>query len=630
MKNIVSHPVTSRLAFLLRLYVTLLLIFATQKVVFIICNLVYSNGMTFDDWLAVVWHGLSLDSVTACYILWIPWLMLLVSLFFSAFNFRKALLPYYVFVALLMAVAFVADLVMYRFWGVKIDSNDLMYATHPKDMLASVTWWEILLGVVVLTLLTWHYARRLRHATPVAPLARPSYWSLLLFLPLAGVLFLGIRGGVGASVANPSYAYFSSRSFLNHAALNPLFNMVHSMPKTEDFASEFQFYDDAVVDGVRSSCYYSDTILSDTLLRTSRPDILLVIWEGGGSAMVCNDSVAPNLMALAREGVYFDRCYANSYRTDRGLVSLFSGWSGLPTASLMKMSDMCRKLPAFPRVLRQAGYATTLRYGGDIDFTNMRGYLYEMGFDQVEGNEAFPESRSLSSWGAPDAYLLQASSLPQQSPFFAAWLTLSSHEPWQVPIRRLADDRKNSFAYTDSCLGALVRELRQSPRWDNLLLIVVSDHGVAVDASQTTASAEVAAIPIVWAGGAVRHPLTVHRLMNQSDLAATLLAQLHLPVNSLTFSRNVLSPSYDSCYPVALHAFKNGLNCFDTVGHVAFDCVSLQPTAWHCATTSSHRFDLDTTTDDESHNARLQRAKALLQLVFRTTGQLKLVEEKHQ
>lgn len=603
-----KHPLCSRLWLLLRLYITLLLIFATQKLLFVLCNLNYADAMTLSDWLGMVWHGWALDSVTACYLLWPPALVVWISFFVPRMNPKRVLTPYYLLAAAVMAVVFVADTVMYRFWGVKIDANDLMYAAHPKDMLASVSGWFVAAAAVVLGLLTWHYVRRLRHTTP-SDLPRPPKWPwLLLFLLLGGVQFIGMRGGLGASVANPGYAYFSAKPFLNHAALNPLFNMVHSMTETEDFATEYQWFDDNDLQQSTADCYYDDTTLCDTLLRTSRPNILLVIWEGGGSAMVCNDSVAPNLTALRREGVFFDRCYANSYRTDRGLVSIFSGWPGLTTASLMKMPDMCRKLPAFPRVLRTAGYHTTFRYGGDVDFTNMRGYLYEAGFDQVEGSTSFPDSRTMSSWGAPDEYLLRAEYLPVDTPFFAAWLTLSSHEPWQVPIRHCSDERRNAFAYTDSCLGVLVAALRQSPQWDNLLVIVVPDHGVTANESQSTASPDVAAIPMLWLGGAVRKPAVVHRLMNQSDLAATLLAQLRLSPTPLIFSRNILGNAYNESTPVALHAFRNGLNYFDTVGLISFDCVSQKATA------------IQPPTDFDS--LRLHRLQALLQLVYRRTGEL--------
>ena len=279
-------------------------------------------------------------------------------------------------------------------------------------------------------------------------------------------------------------------------------------------------------------------------------------------------------MRLAGEGICFSNCYANNFRTDRGLVSVLSGWMGLPTASLMKMSEKCRRLPGLAQSLSDAGYSTCFLYGGDIDFTNMRGYLLESGFDAVTGAEGFPASRRFSSWGAPDAYTLLPTVLCSGiHPSFTAVLTLSSHEPWQVPTRILDDNRCNSFAYTDSSLGVLVNSHRSSPLWDSLLIVVIPDHGVPLNSSQSTSDPSVSHIPMVWGGGAVRHhPLPIDVLMMQSDFPATLLAQLGIGADAYPFSRNVLSPSFSSKKLFALHAFKNGCNYIDSTGISRFDC----------------------------------------------------------
>ena len=596
----------NRLLFLLRLYVTLLLIFMTQKLIFMLCNLGFADHLTVGDWLAVMWHGLPLDSVTACYLLWPPTLLVWVSLFVHDISFKRWLTPYFALISLPMSIVFVADVVMYRFWGAKIDANDLMYVTHPKDMLASVAWWMVLLGALVVLLIAVHYTLRLRHTAPQCMSGRPHWWWIPLFILLGGLQFVGMRGSVSESVANASYAYFSPKPFLNHAALNPMFNMMYSLSEQEDFESEFHFYDDNELSGLIDGAFYTDNNIDDTLLRTTRPDILVIVWEGAGCLMVNNDSVAPNLHALRSEGVWFDQCFANSYRTDRGLVSLFSGWPGLPTASLMKRPDICRRLPGLASELRKAGYSTLFRYGGDADFTNMRGYLYEAGFDRVDGNEAFPGSRRKSSWGAPDEYLLNMNYDGVPTPGFTVLLTLSSHEPWQVPVHRFSDDRKNSFAYTDSCVGAFIHKLKQSSQWDNLLVIIVPDHGIPVQDGQATSDPQVARIPMLWLGGAVRQPAVVSRMMNQSDLAATLLAQLGLPVDKMTMSRNVLSPSYSTTPPFAIHAFRNGINYFDTTEVTSYDCVSDQATG-------------ETTSPSEQ---QMQRLRAQLQFLYQRTGKL--------
>ena len=142
-----------RLIFLLRMYVTLLLIFATQKLVFMVFNCGYAGGTTGWDWLSVLWHGLRLDSVTACYLLIVPAVAVLVSFFWSGMPMRRVLTYYYAVAAPLMALAFAADMVLYRFWGAKLDAADLMYAASPKEMLASVRWYEIVAGALLIGLL---------------------------------------------------------------------------------------------------------------------------------------------------------------------------------------------------------------------------------------------------------------------------------------------------------------------------------------------------------------------------------------------------------------------------------------------------------------------------------------------
>lgn len=593
-----------RLLFILRLYITLLLIFVTQKLVFMLFNLPSAAGTTVGGWAGVLLHGLRLDSVTACYLMAVPVLVVLVSFFWWRMPVRRVLTCYYALAAPLMALAFAADMVLYRFWGAKMDAADLIYAANPKDMLASLTLPAILVGGVLLAMLVFHYLRRLRHATPEG-FDRVHPASSAVMLAVVALQFVGIRGGLSDSTANVSYAYFSSTPFLNHSAINPLFNITHSLFKTEDLTAQFRFYDDDRLAALTAGTYPADPAVTDTLLNTSRPDILLVVWEGAGSAMMLNDSVAPQFSRWSREGVFFSNCYANSFRTDRGLVAIVNGWPGLPTTSLMKKADMGRKLPALARLLQRAGYTTAFYYGGDIDFTNMRGHLSESGFGRVEGQEYFSAASVRANWGVADEELFRLTPLFPAHPSFTAMLTLSSHEPWDVPTHRLHDPRRNAFAYTDACLGAWLDSLRHTPAWDNLLVVIVADHGVPVDGLAPDCKHHASRIPILWVGGAVKQPRTFDLLMNQSDLAATLLAQLGMADTAFTFSRNVLAPSYRDRF--AVNAYKNGLFYIDSTGVTNYDCLSLsEPDAAY-----------------PSDPRRLQRTQALLQLWYGTTGRLR-------
>lgn len=591
-----------RLRTLGRLFITLILLFITQKILFMLYNISMANGAPFLSCMASLWHGLRLDIATACYLLLLPVVVVLISYFFRRFPLRKILLPYFILVAVVLSLIFVADTILYSFWGAKLDANDLIYAAKPRDMLASLPLWATVVAFLAVGGLAYHYTRRLLHATHATLDAPRSWLRCLWILPIAGLLFLGMRGGVSESTANPSYAYFSQYPFCNHAALNPAFNIFHSLFKVQDLSSEFDVMPESEVEQITGDVYDPDNTLADTLFNTTRPNILLIIWEGAGEGMVGSDSVAPCLHSLIPQGVYFSNCYANSYRTDRGLIAVLSGWLGLPTTTLMKRPDICRNLPSIASSLRSVNYATSITYGGDIDFTNMRLYFSETGFSTVNGRESFPSSQRTGAWGVPDEYLLTPGLIPNERPFISTALTLSSHEPWEVPMHRLDDYKRNSFAYTDSCIGALIGQLRSTPLWDSLLVIIVPDHGIPYADGQSTSDVEVSRIPMLWVGGAVRSPRIVDFLCSQSDLAATLLAQMNIPADDFPFSRNIMGVQYPQRRQFAVHSDKNCLNLILPDGHWFYDCVSraLQP-------------------DDKS---QLLFVEALMQRLYKTTASL--------
>ena len=177
--------------------------------------------------------------------------------------------------------------------------------------------------------------------------------------------------------------------------------------------------------------------------------------------------------------------------------------------------------------------------------------------------------------------------------WFMVWQTISSHEPWEVPYHRLEDKILNAFAYTDHCVGQLIDSLQALPQWDNMLVILIPDHGFLYD--QSFQDPEFFHSPMLWLGGAVRSPQRMKVLMNQSDLAATLLGLMNLPHSQFPWSRDVLSPDYT--YPFVYCNFPAGLMFKDSTGVTIFDITADTPI-------------LEQPTDD---GLREQKAQAILQ-----------------
>ena len=603
-----------RIAYISLYFFTVLLIFILQKPLFMLYNGSIEKGFGFADYMQVMVHGASLDAATAGYLTAFPFLLVLISIWFRKFPLKKILYGYYILAAALISIIFVVDMALYTFWGFKLDASVFLYIDSPKEALASVSVGFILLRVLAILLLIALNSWVLLKITPsVLTATRKRIAGTAGMLLLGGVLFIIIRGGVTESTSNIGQVYFSNEPFLNHSAVNPDFSLLSSMGKSQDFASEFNFFDEekraALFDGLYPTTD-GDSIIQ--VLNTKRPNILIILMEGFGGAFVEPlgglPDVTPHFNRLSKEGIFFTNCYANSFRTDRGTVCTFSGYLGLPTASVMKIPAKSRTLPAIAEGLSKAGYKTDFLYGGDINFTNMKSYLLSTGYQRLTANTDFSLAEQTSNaWGVNDditfEYLYnQLRNRKEEGPWHTAFLTLSSHEPFEVPYHRLEDKIPNAFAYTDECLGKFIDRLKQTPAWKDLLVICLPAHGFYYPREGSNAMPRFYHIPLLWLGGAVKQPMQVDKIMNQTDLAATLLGQLGLEHTAFTFSRNVLGSDYK--YPFAFYSFNNGFSFRDSTGVTVFDNNS-----------GSILFD-----EPEADESRLDKGKAILQTVYDDLG----------
>lgn len=604
----------SRILYLLRLWLSLLLLFALGKMVFLMYNADVSPFGCADAW-QVWWHGLTMDISTAGYVTALPLLLALVSLWWRNLPLRWVLWPYLTVVAVLLAVIIGGDAVLYEFWKFKLNAAIFGYMQNPEGATSSVSPLFIITrvgGILLLAVLAgWLLLRR----TPVHfPAVHRRLVHTVLLVLCGGALFVGIRGGVQQGVMNVGVAYYSPSLFLNHAAVNPAFSLLSSLSKTKDFGGQFNWQDDKSLARSFEGLYPGETEdIQDTLLRVKRPNVLVVLMESFGSKFVHElgglPDVAPGMSRLIPQSIFWTRFYSNSFRTDRGTVSAFSGWVSYPTVSLMRLPEKLNHLPSLARSLQREGYHTGYLYGGDITIMNKKGYLVATGYRQLTSAADFPKREtSESKWGANDSVtarrtyeMIAGGQMPE--PWHMTFQTLSSHEPFEVPYHRLSDKKLNAFAFTDHCVTTLIDSLRNTPQWDNLLVILIPDHGFLYDL--TYESPEFFHAPMLWLGGAIREPRRMEVLMNQSDLAATLLSQMGISHTDFPWSRNVLSRNYR--YPFAYSSFPSGILFADSTGVSVFDITSRKPITEQPAPSPD----------------RIHKAKTILQMSYDRLEQLR-------
>lgn len=564
-------------------YATFVVLFVLQKPLFLFLekgSATQPVDNIFTELPAVIWHGLPLDLSMAGYLSVIPGFLSIAVVWLKRDLVKPIMNIYFIIASLFITCSFLLNASLYPYWKYPLDSTPLFYFfTSPADAIASVSIWQVILSIVILIVLTvgvW-FTLRMR-GEKRQQYSRYSYGyggfgsgkrnrfddfdrhrgrTSIILLLLTGLLFLPIRGGITVSTMNTGQAYFSQNAYLNHSAVNPLFSLFESITHQEDFASQYRFMKDKEADKIFATMTSTSDentypLLNEATFKKGTPDILIVIMESFASdimpSMGSYKDVAVCLDSIAQQSILFTRFYANSFRTDRGMVSILSGYPAQPTTSIMRYPRKTSQLPSIARNLaKYKNYKTTYYYGGDADFCNMRSYLVSQGYQHIISDANFPIEDKLSKWGVPD-HILAAKMMEdikaqqnEKRPMLRILQTSSSHEPFEVPYHRLKDKRLNAFAYTDSVMGAIVREYRKLPRWKNTLIVFVPDHVGGYKEQLNDHDRSRYQIPLILAGGAISRPMKVGIIGSQHDIAATLLGQLGVEHREFTFSKNMMS-----------------------------------------------------------------------------------------
>jgi phosphoglycerol transferase MdoB-like AlkP superfamily enzyme len=352
---------------------------------------------------------------------------------------------------------------------------------------------------------------------------------------------------------NTGSVYFSSKLFPNHAAINVIWNFGHSAVYRKPVGNPYLFNDPCNA-GTDVKYLTADSLLPRKVLLTKRPNILLIILESFGSQLIDQNPgdtlITPRFNEYIHEGIYFTNIYAAGSRTDKAIPAIFSGYPNLPTIQVIREPGKVESMTGFIKLLDSAGYKTSFWYGGDINFADMNSYLTTTGFREKITMENFSRKDYNSKWGVHDDVLfslLQDSLSGTAEPFACAVLTLSSHEPFEVPMEPVFKGKdqftlfKNSVFYTDRSLGYFLDNAKKSDWWKNTLVILIADHCRRSTEKIPVYSEEIFKIPMLWLGGALAYQdIRIDKIGCQFDLPLTLADQLGLN-GSFPFSKDLLS-----------------------------------------------------------------------------------------
>ncbi|MDR2130753.1 MAG: sulfatase-like hydrolase/transferase [Odoribacteraceae bacterium] len=569
-----------KLLFWIKSYLFWILVAWVARILFLCYQWEETRELSASELLSVFWNGAPIDLSFGAYIMMLISIVFAAGTFLSVRHMRRVVNSLTALLLFVTGGVIVGDLEIFKNWGYHADATLFLFLETPGKALAStpgslIAWLLLLWGAWS----TGCYLLYRRTVVPSLKTGRGRWWHVPVFLLLGGALVLPARGGLNVAPMNASFVFFHpTNMYANQAALNPAWNFLYEALHLGSLKENFAFMPPAEANR-RVDALYREEGEFPRVLNTPRPNVVVLLLETFTSNAW---DVMPNMQALAREGIYFSNIYATGNRSDRGISGVISGFPTYPGASLLKYPARMHARPRFPLDMEREGYSTAFYYAGDLNFAGFRSYV-TMTFQRFVTEKEFSGEavKNAFKWGVHDEYMLDRlhdDLARAASPALHVAFTLSSHEPFEVPgeITFPGEENgmklKNAIAYTDRCLGRFFRQCRESGTWDNTLFVLVADHGTRHIGNLAPHAPEAYKIPLIFTGGAMRvRDSVVTTLGSQTDVVATLLAQLGMDYSRYRYSKNLLNPR---ARPFAYYAYSHAAALLDGRGACILDLKS--------------------------------------------------------
>ena len=566
------------------------LYFVFARLFFLLFYIDKTKELSFLTTLKTFIYGLQLDLAFSAYLSLIPFLLIIASVFINPIKIGRIIKWYSVFNIVFLNLFLIVDANLYQSWGTRLDTAFLTYINTPEVMIASASNFQLVAGTLFWIVISIIFIKLFNKyiLTKIEKVSKGYWQEAFVFLIISAALIIPVRGGFQTIPVNQSNVYFSSNMFANHASINYIWNFFNALTHKTDGKNPYKYFDDNValkiINKRKNSLLKSNT---DSILNTTKPNVILLIWEGLTAKVVGSlggeENVTENFNKLSNEGILFTNFYANGDRTDKGIPAILSGYYPPPARRIMRMPNKTRSLPMLPQRMIDLGYKTSFYYGGDLNFGNMNTYLRNAGITNIVDGSEFDKKDWNSKWGAHDHVLMERFTNDlknkQQEPFFKIALTLSSHEPYQFPdtykFGKDSNDNmfRSSHSYTDKTIGKFIAFAKKQPWYQNTLIVIIADHGHSSPEHEGPFnSPKRFKIPMLWLGGALHKTgLEIDNFSSQVDFPFTLLNLLKAENSEFKFSKNIFNKS-DKQY--VNYLFNKGFGTLTKNGAYVFDYIS--------------------------------------------------------
>lgn len=554
---------------LVRFFLFWLLFFAITRLAFELYFLPKLKDAGLSDIIQTYFYGLRLDASAAAYISAIPLLVFLVNWCIPKTHVKPIWLKVYVWVCLFfISLNTGLNFNIFREWGTKVvfrvfkslydAPSEAFASTGSSPVGRSVFICIIILasGIFLsLKIIDFNFKK---------PVLEPRLKAVVIALLLFSN-FLLMRGGLQPVPVDQNSAYFSDHEFLNQAALNTEWNLFNNVVENLGRPyNPFVFMQPGNATRLVQEAYSYNSDSAVNILTTNRPNIVIIQIESYTADVIeslgGDKGVAPNFEKFIKNGILFNNIYSSADRTDKGIVSIMSGFPSQAIRTIVADTLKNKKLPAIASSLKTAGYPTSYFYGGKSNYMHFDLFMKNHQVDHITDEAAFDQNLVKTQWGVYDDVLFAKHldfAQQQKQPFFTYLQTSTNHEPFVLPVKGHfpeddeAGDASNKFRstayFTDSCLNAYFEQAKKQAWYKNTLFILVADHGHRLPRNVSEAYNPVKYhIPLLFFGEVIKPEYRgkkINKLGGQTDIAATLLTQLGLPHHQFKWSKDLLNPT---------------------------------------------------------------------------------------
>ena len=382
-----------------------------------------------------------LDNATVNYLMIIPFFLYLFYSLFPSKIFITINKVYTYFSISLLTIIEISNISIYNEWGIKLNYKAVSYLNELTEAFHTAQKSVLFIGFISIIVLAFglSYLSKKILWKQTEQYKRSFLFSGLWFLIAPIIIFGSMRGSLGQIPISQSQSYHSKINFINQASVNTSWNLLFSILSNKDFMDKnpFLYYPIEEAKENIDKLYDFPKNERPSLFKIENPNIVFVFLESWSGDFIDelggNLHITPGFSKMIDEGILFTEHYASGMLSHQGISAVFSAIPATPITYIIELPSKYKNLSCFPKDLQKNGYHTSFLFGGQLNYGNIKAYIYFNEFDNITEGKDFDRSVPSGSLGHHDQYmfdklLTDIDDYPQ--PFFAGAFTLSTHSPY--------------------------------------------------------------------------------------------------------------------------------------------------------------------------------------------------------